>query len=102
MKLETKSPFQLVRLFYTVYNYILRYPTPLNLSYLWNFGFASGIFLAIQLITGIFLSMHYVANIDYAFLSVENIMRNVNYGWLLRYLHSNGASFFFLCLCSFI
>ena len=98
MKLETQSTFQLIRFAYSIYNYILRYPTPLNLSYLWNFGFASGIFLSIQLVTGIFLSMHYVANIDYAFLSVENIMRNINYGWLLRYLHSNGASFFFLCV----
>ncbi len=80
MRLESNSPYQIVRLFYIGYNFLLRYPTPLNLGYLWNFGFSSIIFLTLQLITGIFLSMHYVANIDYAFLSVENIMRNINYG----------------------
>lgn len=65
---------------------------------MWNFGFASFFFLIIQLLTGFLLSMHYVAHADLAFLSVEQIMRDVNFGWLLRYLHANGASFFFLCV----
>lgn len=56
------------------------------------------IFLFIQIITGFFLSTHYVASSDFAFVSVEEIMRDVNYGWFLRYLHSNGASFFFLSI----
>jgi len=74
----------------------ITYPVPTSISYLWNFGFMSLIFLGIQLITGIFLAMHYAAHIDIAFLSVEHIMRDVNYGWLLRYIHANGASMFFL------
>jgi ubiquinol-cytochrome c reductase cytochrome b subunit len=95
MEFKESSKFQTINYFYLVYNFLGRYPTSLNLSYLWNFGFASAIFLMIQLLSGIFLSMHYVANVDYAFFSIENIMRDVNYGWLLRYFHSNGASFFF-------
>ena len=67
-----------------------------NISYWWNFGVLSGICLAIQILTGIFLAMHYVANVDLAFVSVEYIMRDVNYGWFIRYVHANGASFFFL------
>jgi ubiquinol-cytochrome c reductase cytochrome b subunit len=63
---------------------------------MWGFGSAAGIFLVVQLITGIALAMHYVPHVDLAFLSVEHIMRDVNNGWLLRYLHANGASFFFL------
>ena len=74
----------------------ITYPVPTSISYSWNFGFMSLIFLGIQLITGIFLAMHYAAHIDIAFLSVEHIMRDVNYGWLLRYIHANGASMFFL------
>ena len=74
----------------------ITYPVPTSISYLWNFGFMSLIFLGIQLITGIFLAMHYAAHIDIAFFSVEHIMRDVNYGWLLRYIHANGASMFFL------
>lgn len=67
-----------------------------NISYWWNFGILAGICLVIQLITGILLAMHYVAHIDLAFLSIEHIMRDVNYGWFIRYAHANGASFFFL------
>ena len=74
---------------------IVFYPTPIHLNYFWNFGSLAGIFLGFQIITGLFLSMHYVANVDLAFASVEHIMRDVNNGWLMRYLHSNGASFFF-------
>jgi ubiquinol-cytochrome c reductase cytochrome b subunit len=72
------------------------YPVPRNLNYLWNFGVLSGLFLVIQIVTGIVLAMHYYASIDGAFNSVEHIMRDVNAGWMLRYAHSNGASFFFI------
>jgi quinol-cytochrome oxidoreductase complex cytochrome b subunit len=72
------------------------YPTPRNLSYLWNFGSLAGLMLVIMIITGIFLAMHYTPHVDHAFDSVEHIMREVNYGWLLRYIHMNGASMFFI------
>jgi len=71
-------------------------PTPSNLNYLWGFGSLLGLILGIQLGSGIFLAMHYTANVDLAFISVEHIMRDVNFGWLLRYIHANGASFFFI------
>ncbi len=78
-------------------NHSLRdYPTPKNLSYAWNFGSLLGIMLVIMIMTGLVLSMHYVANTEHAFDSVERIMREVNYGWLLRYMHVNGASMFFI------
>jgi len=72
------------------------YPTPKNLNYWWNFGSLAGIMLVIMIVTGVLLSMHYVAHVDMAFNSVEHIMRDVNGGWLLRYLHMNGASMFFI------
>jgi len=72
------------------------YPTPRNLNYLWNFGSLAGVTLVIMIVTGVVLAMHYTPTADGAFNSVEHIMRDVNYGWLLRYLHSNGASMFFL------
>lgn len=72
------------------------YRAPKNLSYAWNFGSLAGIALVIQIITGIVLAMHYTPHSTLAFDSVENIMRNVNYGWLLRYTHAVGASMFFL------
>jgi len=75
-------------------NHIYSYPTPINISYLWSFGALAGICLAIQIITGIFLAMHYTPNTAYAFTSLEHIMRDVNNGWFIRYLHANGASFF--------
>ena len=74
----------------------LGYPTPTNISYLWNFGSLSAVFLFIQISTGLMLSLWYVPHVEFAFESVDFIMRNVYYGWLVRYLHSNGASFFFL------
>nr|WSP02045.1 cytochrome b [Bembidion laterale] len=73
-------------------------PTPSNISLWWNFGSLLGLCLMIQIITGLFLAMHYTANIDMAFNSVSHICRDVNYGWLLRTLHANGASFFFICM----
>ncbi|HXY98364.1 MAG TPA: cytochrome b N-terminal domain-containing protein [Stellaceae bacterium] len=72
------------------------YPTPRNLNYWWNFGSLAGIMLVIMMVTGIFLAMQYTPNVNDAFDSVERIMRDVNFGWLLRYLHMNGASFFFI------
>jgi ubiquinol-cytochrome c reductase cytochrome b subunit len=77
-------------------SHIINYPTPINLNYMWSFGSAAGICLGMQILTGVFLAMHYTPEVHYAFLSVEHIMRDVNYGWLLRYLHANGASFFFI------
>ena len=72
------------------------FPTPRNFNYFWNFGALAMINLLIMIATGIFLSMHYTANTALAFDSVERIMRDVNYGWLLRYVHANGASMFFI------
>ncbi|SIN90608.1 ubiquinol-cytochrome c reductase cytochrome b subunit [Parasphingorhabdus marina DSM 22363] len=74
------------------------YPTPRNLNYMWNFGSLAGIFLVVQIVTGIILAMHYAANADIAFDSVEHIMRDVNGGWMFRYAHANGASFFFIAI----
>lgn len=83
-----------------LYNLYLSYfvysGLPSNISYNWNFGSILGIILALQIITGIILGMHYAANIELAFWMVEHIMRDIEYGWLIRYLHSNGASLFFL------
>ena len=79
-------------------NHLISYPTPQNLNYLWSFGSAAGICLVIQIASGIFLAMHYVPHVDYAFDSVEHIMRDVNYGWFIRYLHANGASVFFVAV----
>jgi len=76
-------------------SHIIDYPTPINLNYMWSFGSTAGICLVIQIITGIFLAMHYTPHVDLAFSSVEHIMRDVNNGWLIRYLHANGASMFF-------
>jgi ubiquinol-cytochrome c reductase cytochrome b subunit len=72
------------------------YPTPRNLNYWWNFGSLAGIMLVIMIVSGIVLAMHYTPNAAMAFDSVERIMRDVNYGWLIRYIHMNGASMFFL------
>nr|BAT32854.1 cytochrome b [Hynobius tokyoensis] len=73
-------------------------PTPSNLSSLWNFGSLLGICLITQIITGLFLAMHYTADTSSAFSSVAHICRDVNYGWLMRNIHANGASFFFICI----
>lgn len=74
----------------------IEHPSTINLTYFWNFGIYATLCLVIQIITGIFLAMHYTPEIHLAFNSVEHIMRDVNYGWLLRYIHSNGASMFFI------
>lgn len=77
-------------------SHIIDYPTPINLNYLWSFGSTAGICLVIQILTGIFLAMHYCPHIDLAFNSVEHIMTDVKGGWLIRYIHANGASMFFI------
>ena len=80
------------------YKSAVKYPAPSNLSYFWNFGIFSTLALFIQIITGIVLVMFYTPHIDLAFLSIEHITRDINYGWLLRYTHSNGASLFFIAI----
>ena len=77
---------------------LLSFPTPKNLNYFYTFGFILTMCLVTQIITGIVLAMHYVPNTSLAFDSIEHIMRDVNYGWLIRYMHSNGASMFFLAV----
>jgi len=82
-------------IFTAVNHQLVDYPTPRNLNYWWNFGSLAGIALVIQIVTGIVLAVPYTADADLAFASLEHIMRDVNYGWLLRYIHANGASAFF-------
>jgi quinol-cytochrome oxidoreductase complex cytochrome b subunit len=91
-----------IKLFAFVDSHIISYPTPINLNYFWSFGSTAGICLVIQIITGIFLAMHYTPHINLAFESVEHIMTDVNNGWLLRYIHANGASMFFIVVYSHI
>jgi len=79
-------------------SYLIDSPQPANISYMWNFGSLLGVCLIIQILTGVFLAMHYCGNVELAFVSVEHIMRDVNYGWFLRYCHANVASFFFTFL----
>jgi ubiquinol-cytochrome c reductase cytochrome b/c1 subunit len=79
-------------------SHLTDYPTPKNLNYWWTFGGILTFCLITQIITGLTLAMHYIAHADLAFESVEHIMRDVNYGWLIRYIHSNGASMFFLAV----
>ena len=74
------------------------YPTPRNLTYWWGFGFLAGLLLVLQIVTGVFLAMHYKADANLAFDSVQYIMREVNYGWLIRYIHTTGASAFFIVI----
>nr|QGX86614.1 cytochrome b [Macropodus hongkongensis] len=73
-------------------------PTPASISAWWNFGSLLGLCLIIQIVTGLFLAMHYTSDISLAFSSVAHICRDVNYGWLIRNMHANGASFFFICI----
>nr|WGO57481.1 cytochrome b [Perisphaerus sp. 3 ZQW-2023b] len=79
-------------------NALIDLPSPSNINSWWNFGSLLGLCLMIQIITGIFLAMHYCPNIEMAFNSINHICRNVNYGWLLRTIHANGASLFFICI----
>lgn len=86
------------KLFDVFLNNLRFYPAQLNLSYWWSLGSLAGICLLIQIISGLFLAMHYIPHPDFAFESVEHIMRDVPYGWLIRYVHSNGASLMFIVL----
>nr|QNP10082.1 cytochrome b [Ochthebius perpusillus] len=90
--LRNKIPFNIVN------NSLIDLPSPSNISAWWNFGSLLGLCLMIQIITGIFLAMHYTADINMAFNSVIHICRDVNFGWLIRTIHANGASFFFICI----
>uniref|UniRef100_UPI0030E095C0 cytochrome b n=1 Tax=Odontothrips pentatrichopus TaxID=3118774 RepID=UPI0030E095C0 len=85
-------------IFKIINNSLVKLPTPSNISLLWNFGSLLGICLMIQILSGLFLAMHYVPNTEMAFQSVIHIMRDVNMGWFMRILHANGASFFFICM----
>nr|YP_010981241.1 cytochrome b [Mylabris sibirica]WOE90371.1 cytochrome b [Mylabris sibirica] len=94
-----KTPLRKISpVFKIINNALIDLPSPSNISLLWNFGSLLGLCLAIQIVTGIFLAMHYCPNTDLAFSSVVHICRDVNYGWLIRTLHANGASFFFICI----
>nr|AFQ62316.1 cytochrome b [Enicmus brevicornis] len=93
MPLRKMSP-----LFKIINNALIDLPAPSNIHTMWNFGFMLSACLMIQILTGLFLAMHYCPNIEIAFNSVTHICRDVNYGWLLRTLHANGASFFFICI----
>nr|ATL15460.1 cytochrome b [Callosobruchus maculatus] len=95
MKMNLRKTHPLIKIFN---NSLIDLPTPSSISSLWNFGSLLGLCLTLQILTGIFLAMHYCPNIELAFNSVAHICRNVNYGWLIRTLHANGASFFFICL----
>nr|YP_010758069.1 cytochrome b [Gunungiella wangi]WEU80074.1 cytochrome b [Gunungiella wangi] len=77
---------------------LIKLPSPSNISFWWNFGSLLGLMLMIQLISGLFLSMHYTAHVNMSFDSINHIYRNINYGWLIRSIHMNGASFFFICM----
>ncbi|MDP8918694.1 MAG: cytochrome b N-terminal domain-containing protein, partial [Pseudomonadota bacterium] len=81
-----------------VHSSFIAFPVPRNLTYFWTFGAILVFMLVSQIVTGVFLAMYYTPNADLAFQSVEHIMRDVNYGWLLRYLHANGASMFFIAV----
>nr|UPM51943.1 apocytochrome b [Parnassius apollo] len=85
-------------LFKIINGSLIDLPSPSNISLWWNFGSLLALCLIIQILTGLFLTMYYTANIELAFYSVNYICRNVNYGWLIRTLHANGASFFFICI----
>nr|QWB85701.1 cytochrome b [Peithona prionoides] len=95
MKMPIRKHSPLIKI---LNNSLIDLPTPSNISTFWNFGSLLGLCLSMQILTGLFLAMHYCPNIDLAFNSVIHICRDVNYGWLLRNTHTNGASFFFICL----
>nr|WEL36005.1 apocytochrome b [Phaeocystis rex] len=90
LSIKQHSLFQLIN------SHLVDYPTPSNLTLFWNYGFLAAMCLVTQLLSGIALAMHFTPHVDLAFLSVEHIMRDVNGGWLIRYIHANGASMFFI------
>ncbi|MDB5510412.1 MAG: cytochrome b, partial [Hyphomicrobiales bacterium] len=81
-----------------IHSSFVAYPVPRNLNYFWTFGGILSLMLVAQIVTGIVLAMHYTPHVDYAFNSVEHIMRDVNWGWFIRYAHANGASMFFVAV----
>src|SRR5690606_14585669 len=85
-----------------MYDSFVAYPVPRNLNYAYTFGGILSIMLVVQILTGVVLAMHYTPNVGLAFESVEHIMRDVNSGWLLRYMHANGASFFSIAVYAHI
>nr|QCP68690.1 cytochrome b [Altica viridicyanea] len=95
MKMPIRKTSPLIKI---INNSIITFPAPSNISTMWNFGSLLGLCLMIQIMTGLFLAMHYCPNVSLAFNSIIHICRDVNYGWLLRTLHANGASFFFICM----
>nr|UYA97562.1 cytochrome b [Megacopta cribraria] len=95
MKMPVRKSHPLIKI---MNSSLIDLPTPSNISAWWNFGSLLGLCLMIQLISGLFLAMHYTANIEMAFNSVIHICRDVNNGWLIRHTHANGASLFFMCL----
>ncbi|MEY3196961.1 MAG: cytochrome b [Pseudomonadota bacterium] len=101
---ETKKPCSIIEWIdyrlpiFSFLKHFEHYQTPKNLSYLWSMGSIAGIALVVQIITGIVLAMHYTPHVDHAFDSVERIMRDVQYGWLIRYMHAVGASMFFVAV----
>nr|YP_009049155.1 cytochrome b [Tribolium audax]AIE43748.1 cytochrome b [Tribolium audax] len=99
MKMPLRKSSPLIKI---VNNSLMDLPSPSNITTLWNFGSLLGLCLMIQIMTGIFLAMHYCPNVEMAFNSVAHICRDVNNGWLIRTLHANGASFFFICIYAHI
>lgn len=98
-----RSNYNIFYMLYSItHSFLIEYPTAYNISYLWNFGFMAGIFLTVQIITGIFLAMYYTPHVDLAFLSIDYIMRDLYSGWFIRYLHINGASMFFIAVYAHI
>ena len=93
MRLRKQNP-----IFSPINSALVDLPAPASLSYLWNFGSLLGLCLVTQIVTGIFLAMHYCADVSIAFSSITHISRDVNYGFILKYLHANGASAFFVCM----
>nr|QLI42504.1 cytochrome b [Colletes gigas] len=98
MKMKFKSIFKYNKLLKIFNNSLIILPTPLNINIMWNFGSMLGLYLLIQIISGLLLSFHYCPNINYAFDSVIHIMKDVNKGWLIRLIHMNGASMYFICM----
>lgn len=94
----SKSGLSIANFYNEFHSFLIEYPSTYNINYFWNYGFLSGFFLVLQIITGIVLAMHYTPEINFAFFSVDSIMRDVSSGWILRYLHLNGASMFFICI----
>lgn len=97
-KLKNRLPETLTGISSIINNHFLRYPSPVNFNYFWNFGSLCALALSIQIVSGLFLAMHYVPEPELAFSSIEHIMRDVKGGWFVRYTHSNGSSFFFIVL----